>query len=467
MTNPGRALLVVAVGTFLVTFDGAAVQMALPMLNRDLQASLLDSQWIMTAFLLVSTAGLLPAGRAGDLWGRGRVWRAGLGLFVVGSALCATASGLWPLVGARSLQGLGAALATANSAAVLMEIFPAGQRGRALGLGNIAIALGLVTGPPLGALLVNVYSWRLIFLAVLPIGILGWLVARRVLPHAHRTSRVRGSLDLAGALLSTVALTLLLVSGTGGHRWGWTATATLATGGAGVVVTACLFLVEGRTRQPLLDPHLFSRPMFLSGACTALAGYAAMFTLTVAMPLFLVMAQRRPLVHAGLLVGMVPLMLSIAAPLAGWAYDKIGSRLLCAGGLAAVTMALLMASQATVETSAGYLALCLGLVGAGLGCFAVPNDTAVLNALPEERLGVGAATQGVMRNLGMTLGVAVAATLFDWGLAQARGPAGAIIGNRAALLFGACVGGAGSLAAALRPSEEMARVRAHASAPAT
>ncbi|HEX2568195.1 MAG TPA: MFS transporter [Polyangia bacterium] len=467
MEKPGRALLVVAVGTFLVTFDGSAVQMALPTFTRDLHASLLDSQWIMTAFLLVSTAGLLPAGRAGDLWGRARVWHAGLGLFVVGSALCATASGLWPLVGARTLQGLGAALATANSSAVLADVFPADHRGRALGLGNIAIALGLVTGPPLGGLLVSVYSWRLIFLAVLPIGVIGWLVAGRVLPRSGERPRARGSLDLAGALVSTVALTLLLVFGTGGHRWGWTAAATLATGGAGVAVTAVLVLLEGRTRQPLLDVHLFRRPMFLSGACTSLAGYAAMFTMTVAMPLFLVIGQGRSLVHAGLLVGMVPLMLSIAAPLAGWAYDKIGSRLLCAGGLAAVTMALLMASQATAETSAGYLAFCLGLVGAGLGCFAVPNETAVLNSLPEERLGVGAATLGVMRNLGMTLGVAVAATLFDWGLAQARGAAGAVIGNRVALLFGACVGGAGSLAAALRPSEGRSCVRAPASAPVT
>src|SRR5215831_7363213 len=155
MKRTSATLLAVAVGTFMVTFDGAAIQMVLPVLHRELDTGVYAVQWVMTAFLLIGTAALLPAGRIGDVYGRDRVWRAGIGLFAIASALCSVMPGLPWLVGARALQGAAAALVTANAAPLLVDAFPR-ERGRALGLGNIAIAAGLVMGPPVGALLTEV-----------------------------------------------------------------------------------------------------------------------------------------------------------------------------------------------------------------------------------------------------------------------------------------------------------------------
>jgi MFS family permease len=183
------------------------------------------------------------------------------------------------------------------------------------------------------------------------------------------------------------------------------------------------------------------------------------------MPFFLITAQRRPLVEAGLLVGVVPTALSLVAPLAGWAFDRTGSRLLCtlalgslAGGLA------LLSSSLTLDAGVGLPLVGLFLAGAGLGGFEAPNDGAVLGSLARERLGVGTATLGAMRNLGMTLGVAIAATLLDRGMARATGPvtARAVEGVRLALAAGAVMATAAAFAAAARPSTVSARTAAGA-----
>jgi len=443
MKRANVTLLCVAVGTFLATFDGAAVQMALPVLNRELSSSGVHAvQWVMTAFLLVATAALLPAGRIGDVWGRNRAWRAGLGIFSLASAACAVAPGLWWLVGCRALQGIGTALLTANAAPLLIEAFPE-QRGYALGLGNVAIALGLVSGPPVGALLVGAGSWRLIFIVAVPIGIATWFATRHRLPSSLRAHGER--VDVIGGLLAAMALTGLLVGGTFGGRWGWGSPGTLGAFACGLAGAAAYAIMERRQRQPLVDLRLFADRLFLSGALTSMLGFAALFALTVAMPFFLIDTQERPLVQAGLLVGIVPVALSIVAPIAGRLSDRIGSRAMCTIALITVGSSLALLSTVRRDTPAALLAFAMGLCGAGLGAFEAPNDAAVLGSLPEKRLGVGTATLGAMRNLGMTLGVALAATLLE------------AFGVRAAMLAGAAAAGLAAVAAALRPGVTLPR----------
>jgi EmrB/QacA subfamily drug resistance transporter len=425
------------------TFDGAAVQMALPVLNRQLGANGAAAvQWVMTAFLLVATATLLPAGRIGDLYGRDRAWRAGVAVFALASAACALMPGLWWLVAARAVQGAGTALITANAAPLLIEAFP-DRRGQALGLGNVAIALGLVTGPPCGALLVGAGSWRLIFVVAVPIGALAWLPTRSRLPHYRRG---RGEhVDVTGGLLLAAALTGWLAFGTFGARWGFCSARSLISIAIGVLAMLIYALHERGRRDPLLDLRLFADRMFLSGALSSMLGFAALFALTVAMPFFLIDTQERPLVQAGLLVGIVPVTLSIVAPIAGALFDRMGSRRLCTAALITVAVSEMLLSTVGPRTPAYLLAIALGLAGAGLGAFEAPNDADVLGSLENHRLGVGTATLGAMRNLGMTLGVALAATLLS------------AFGVRSAMLAGAAAAGLAAVAAALRPGAMLPR----------
>ena len=398
MNRATFVLLAVAVGTYIVTFDGAAVQMALPILHRELHIGVDSVQWAMTSFLLVNTLALLPAGQAGDVYGHARVWRLGLLIFILASVTCALVPDIWWLNGARAFQGLGAALTSANSMPLLIEAFPR-SKGRALGLGNISIALGLITGPPFGALLAKAVSWRLIFVVAPPVGLIGLWLARGRLPSTAR-------------------------------------------------------LPAGSKRPSLFDVSLFRNRTFVSGAFSSLLGYAALFTITIAMPFYLELAQRRNVAAAGLIIGVMPVALSCVAPFAGSLADRIGSRLICTFALLCVALSCALLSTARVHSGLGLLIPSIALAGIGVGGFEAPNGAASLGALPDYRLAIGTATLNTLRQLGMTFGGALAAMLVDYGMRSnlRETPERVTAGVHLALMAGVVLAGMGALVAALRPA---------------
>jgi MFS family permease len=419
----------------------------------------------MTAFLLVSTSTLLPSGRAGDVLGRDRVWRAGILLFVVASILCAVAPSLWWLVAARALQGFGAALATANSAPILVDAAPR-QGGRLLGLGNIALALGMVSGPPLGALLTGLGSWRLIFAVAVPVGGAVWLASRSTLPRSPRTHE---KLETWSAIFSIVGLGSILLGGTFGHRWGWLSVRTLAPLSIGIASVAAFAFRESRTPHPIVDLSLLRQRMFLSGLLTSFFAFGALFVSLAVLPYLLVVSQGRHLAEAGVLVGVLPLVLSIVAPAAGALTDRVGSRLICAGSLLSMGAAFVVILMGGSHVGAGRLIWALALAGAGLGGFEAPNDVDVLRSLPRDRLGAGTAMLGAVRNLGMTFGVAGGATLLDYASSVATGDAAARTATGASWALGAAAAsaGVGAFASLIRPSGPIGIRPSYAPAPPT
>lgn len=449
MKPPARTVLLpVAVATFITAFDGAAVQLVLPIVSEELAASMDATHWIMTAFLLVSTSTLLPAGRAGDILGRSRVWRLGLGLFVCASSICALMPSVGSLVVARALQGFGSALVTANSTAILVEAYPT-KRGQVVGFGNLALAIAIVVGPPLGALLAEAVSWRLIFLIVLPLGVAVWLGTSR-LPESHRRE---APLDWPSGLLSVVGLGSLLIAGTFGERWGWTSTRTLSFFVVGALFLAAFVFTQARSREPLIERKLIANRLVISGLSSAVCAYAALFAATISVPFFFFHVQHRNLEETGLLIGFVPLSLAIVAPIAGSVTDRFGSRWLCAPALVVVSLGLVLLVTSGEMLGDARLILSLVLIGAGLGGFEAPNDVDVLGSLPEQRLSAGTAVLNAMRNLGMTLGAALGGTLLQIGIDRGEGSyeERTAYGVHLALWAGAGLAAAGALLAAIRP----------------
>jgi EmrB/QacA subfamily drug resistance transporter len=447
-------LLCVAGGSFMTIFDGAAVQMTLPVIQRSIDGSIQEVEWTMTAFLLVSTSTLLFAGRAGDILGRDRVWRAGIFVFVVASALCAFAPSLWWLVAARAFQGLGASLTTANSAPILVDAFPS-QGGRLLGLGNIALALGMVSGPPLGALLAGLGSWRLIFAVAIPVGTAVLFASRRTVPVSLRSHE---RLEPWSAIFSVLGLGLVLVGATFGRRWGWLSPRTLFPLVAGAGFALAFVVREAHASHPLVDLSLLKQRMFVSGLLCAFFGFGALFIALAVLPYLLVVAQGRHLAEAGVLVGMLPLVLSIVAPVAGALTDRVGSRSICAVSLLAMAAAFVVILLGGSDVGAGRIIWALALAGAGLGGFEAPNDVDVLRSLPRHRLGAGTAMIGAVRNLGMTFGVAGGATLLDYATVVGRGDPATRTATGAswALAAAAVSAGLGALCALLRPAGPVA-----------
>lgn len=453
MRNSWRALVAITTGTFMITLDGAAVQLALPEMQRRLGATVVEAQWAMTGFLLLTAAALLPGGRLGDIYGRDRCWRAGMTVFAVGSALCAAAPEIWILVAARGLQGLGAGLVTANSAPLILDTFDEHRRGKALGLGNISIALGLVLGPPLGGIVTGLVSWRLIFAVSCPVALMGLMGARRVLPKPPRT---RASVDWLGAALSTVGLTSVLVASTFGRRWGWTSPTTMSAALTGIMALALFGMQQRQVEHPLVEWKLFLRRSFMAGAFAALFGFAALFSLTFSMPFFLLAGQTRGLVEAGLIAGVVPVGVALVAPPSAMWTERIGARIICTAGLGTIAVALVLMQMVGPGSGFRMLALSLFLAGAGTGAFEASNNLSVLSGLPNKSTGVGMGALGVMRNLGMTLGVALSGTIVDHVLLSSSGPQHqrATEGVHAALLVAAVMALIGALFSTMRPSPQ-------------
>jgi EmrB/QacA subfamily drug resistance transporter len=430
--SPWIGFSAVAVGTVMATLDSSIVNVALPTIGHELGASIAAVQWIVAGYLLTISAALLTAGRLGDLVGHRRVFAAGLLLFTAGSALCGLARGLPSLVAARVVQGLGASATMAIGPAALTALFPRERRG--LGANASAVALGLTLGPPLGGFIVQHLSWRWLFLVNLPIGLVGAAWAFATLPA---DAPARGSkLDLPGAAWIAAAVGTLVAAIQAAPRSPPTAALLLACAGASAVL---LVRRERRAPSPLVDASLFSRRIFSLGLASGLLSYTALFSSTLLTPFFLARVKGLEPRALGLALIAVPLALSISSPISGRLSDRLGSRGLCVAGMAVLACGLGGLALARADDGVPSIVARLALCGLGMGLFQPPNNSAVMGALPRERLGSGGGLLAEARNFGMALGIASSEALFRAFGGAAAGGAGFLRGYRVALFSGAAV----------------------------
>ena len=411
MRRPARSPWVgfsaVAVGTFMATLDGSIVNVALPAMAQQLSASIGSLQWVVTAYLLVISATLLASGRHGDIIGHRRVFVGGLLVFTLGSGLCGLSSGVSALVASRLVQALGASAMMSMAPAAITAIFPPEQRGRALGGIASVVAAGLTVGPPLGGLLVDLFSWRAIFLVNLPIGVAGAVWAARALPGGSAAPGAR--FDAPGAAWFGASLAAGVGALEVAPRSGRPA---LALALAAAAAAAGFVRRERRAPSPLVDGAVFRDRTFSLGLAASLLSYAALFTQTLLSPFYLSRVKGLSEGEMGLMMTAVPLALSVTSPLAGWLSDRYGPRALCLAGAAVLAAGLLALSRAGAEDSLASLAARYALEGVGMGLFQPPNNSAVMGSLSRERLGMGGGLLATARNLGMVTGVTLAGALF-------------------------------------------------------
>jgi EmrB/QacA subfamily drug resistance transporter len=399
-----------ALGTVMATLDISVVNIALPTLARAFRVPLTTIEWVVLAYVVTITGLLLTLGRLADAVGRRRVYGAGLALFTVASALCAASPSAGLLIAARALQGLGAAMMTANSAAILISSFPEGERGKALGAFGAMVGAGLALGPPIGGMLVH-FSWRWIFIINLPLGVLALFQLRsRVPPDAVAGGTPRLDLSLPSAGLWCTALVLVMLGLSLGPGSGWRAPAVWLMFLAAVVALAAFFAVERRAASPLL-PLGVLRGSLGSAIVLTMIGNALSITVGFHMPLFLEEVLGFDAARSGRWLAIVPLVALLVAPLAGRWADRWGSRRLVSLGIAIAALGFAVLSRLSVAWAPLTLIGGMALVGIGLGLFTVPNASAVMSAVPRDRLGLAAGLQATMRNLGISGGAAAAAAI--------------------------------------------------------
>ncbi len=395
------------------TLDGSIVNVALPAIMKDLRVPMHTVEWVVVIYLLTVSSLLLPFGRLSDIKGRRWVYCRGFVIFAVGSALCGAAPGSPYLIAFRAFQAVGAAMLMACSPALVVDIFPANERGKALGMIGTVVAAGLTSGPAIGGLLIKTFSWRAIFYVNIPIGIAAVVFAHYLLKGSSGDVAREEPFDWLGALLLCATLFGFFLALVKALDWGFDSEITLGLAGISVLTGLWLVLLELRAKHPVMDLSLLKIRLFSLPVFSASLLFAALFTVVFLMPFYLVNPMGLPIDKAGYTMVIPFVCLFFVSPFSGALSDRIGSRWLCTAGMAVVAASLFFLSGLPASTSFFSVAWRLALVGVGTSIFLPPNSNIVMSALPPERRGIASGTVATARNVGMVIGVAQAGLIFN------------------------------------------------------
>ena len=403
-------LSTVCLGMLMLLLDITIVNVALPSIANDLDASFSDLQWTIDAYALSLAAVMLVCGSLGDLLGHRTVFAAGLVVFSAFSLLCGIASDPLFLNVSRAVQGLGGAAMFATSLALIAQEFHGRERGTALGIWGATAGASVAIGPLVGGALTSWISWRWVFIVNVPIGALTLVL---VLTKIAETRRQRVRPDWPGAIAFSGALFALVLGLIRGNPDGWTDGKVIGAFAAGVVLMALFLVIEHVRSQPMLDLGLFRRPAFLGASLAAIALSASLFSMLLYITLYLQDILGYSPLQAGLRFLPLTLLVLLVAPVAGRLSERVPLRFLLGVGLtlAAVGLALMT----LVDPGSGWAALLAGFIvaGAGSGLTNPPLASAAIATVSAEQAGVGSGVNNTARQVGIAAGIAALGAVFQ------------------------------------------------------
>src|SRR6201995_3708373 len=434
------ALSNTTIGVLMVTINQSIVLIALPDIFRGIGVNPLQPGngalllWLLTGYSVVTAVLVVSFGRLGDIFGRVRMFNLGFTIFSVFSVLLAATwlsgtAAAWWLIGIRLLQAVGGAMVMANSAAILTDAFPSGQRGLALGLNLVAALSGVFIGLVLGGLLAPV-SGRLVFLVSAPLGVMGtfWSYLKLKELGVRKPARLDwwGNLTFAAGLIAVLVGITYGIQPYDGHVMGWTSPLVISLIGCGLVVLVAFSYIETKVAEPMFRLSLFRiRPFTAGNVASLLSGLGRgglMFILIIwlqgiSLPIHGYSFERTPL-WAG--IAMLPLTIGflIAGPASGWLSDRFGARPFATGGMVVAALSFVLLELLPVNFEYWQFALILLMNGIGMGLFASPNRAGIMNSLPPDRRGVGAGMSATFQNSAMVLSIGIFFTLIILGLAS-------------------------------------------------
>ncbi|WP_095132261.1 MFS transporter [Pseudomonas sp. Irchel s3h14] len=405
------ALASLSLSMLLSSLGTSIANVGLPTLAQVFNASFQHVQWIVLAYLLAITTLIVSVGRLGDITGRRRLLLAGIGLFTLASALCGFAPTLWMLIGARALQGIGAAIMMALTMAFVGETVTKAKTGSAMGLLGTMSAIGTAMGPSLGGLLIGGFGWRAIFLITVPLGLLTLVLAHRYLPADRQKPKTyRAGFDPLGTLLLALTLAAYALAMTLGRgSFGPFNIAFLLAAGGG----ACLFVfTEARVTSPLIRLAMFRDPVLSGSLAMSLLVATVMMATLVVGPFYLAHGLGLDAVLVGLVLSVGPFVAALTGVPAGRIADRFGApRMTLAGLIAMATGCLTLSVLPETFGIGGYL-LPMVVITLGYALFQTANNTAVMADVQPDQRGVISGMLNLSRNLGLITGASALGAVF-------------------------------------------------------
>lgn len=431
LPTPARthAMAAIVLGLVLAVLDGTIVNLALPGIARDLNASAAQAVWVVNGYQLATLALLLPLATLGDRIGYRRVYFGGVALFTLASLACLMSGSLWSLALSRVVQGVGAAGIMSVNTALVRLIYPRALLGRGVAINSLTVAGASVAGPTVAAAILSVAPWPALFVLNLPLGLLVIALGYRVLPHnpaatpEHPVPAAPALLDvlLNIAMFSLVFLGADLLGARHGAD-GSSAASGLALLGGGLLVAALYLRRQWFQPAPLMPIDLLRIPIFRLSIGTSVCAFAGQMLAFIALPFLLLDGLGRSHLVAGLLITAWPLAIVVVAPIAGRLIGRYHNGLLGGIGLGVMSLGLLLLALLPAHPSDADIVWRMLLCGAGFGLFQSPNNHTIVTAAPPRRSGAASGMLGTARLTGQTLGAVLLAGIFSvFGSQDGRG----------------------------------------------
>ena len=400
-----QALIVLAFSLLVVTVGNTILNVGLPTIQEELDASASELQWIVDGYLLLFAGLLLAAGSLGDRFGRRRALLAGLAVFGAGSLWASFAGSPTELIAARALMGVGAAGIMPTTLSVITNIFPEDERPKAIAAWAAVAGMGIAIGPIVGGWMIEHFDWNAMFLFNLPAVVVLIGAALVLVPESRDPEAPR--LDWRGCLLSFTGLSGVVWALIEAPDRGWTDATIVGAGAGGLAVLGAFIWWERRCAQPMLDVSVFRNLRFSAASLSVTFVYFALMGVMYFLTSYLQSVLGHDALGAG--VRMLPIAagMMLTAKTSVRLTQKIGTKVPVASGLAAVAGALVLVTGFSVETGDTELSLVLALMGAGIGMAMAPATEAIMGSLPKAKAGVGSAMNDVVREVAGTLGIAV------------------------------------------------------------
>lgn len=402
-------LLTVLPMTFMTTLDSSIVNVALPTMAKELNTSMAGIEWVVTSYLIVICATILLFGKLGDVLGKTRIFKFGIGVFTIGSLLCGFSNTLFMLILSRLVQAIGAGAAMATNQGIITETFPPNERGRALGMTGTAVALGTMVGPTLGGLIVSIAPWEYIFLINIPIGILVYIGVIKILPFKKKASDFK--IDVKGSILFMISITLLFTSINFGQSLGFTNMFIVMSFIISLILFAIFIRVEKISDNPMLDIKIFKNRLFSLSIFCGFTSFISIGAVNIILPFYYQEVLSLSPSAAGLMMTVSPIILAVVAPLSGYLSDKMGSEKISALGLSILSIGIISLVLFNVNTSLIVVGILVGLLSLGSGIFQSPNNSLIMSTVEKNELGIAGSINGLVRNLGTTNGIALSTSI--------------------------------------------------------